>query len=413
MARYVVSFPPVMVNRPGGSVKTAWFRGQVAGPGVAQLLVLAQQRAQPRPGRHHVALGHAGEVPGHRRQDVVAVGGVDRRVVQVARVGRVGRPGVHPVLPRDDEDVPPVVRRRRGDQRRRGPDRARGEHQVHALARQQPHAAPAAPPASPAPASPAPASPAPASRVTRSAQTPAALTTALARTSNRCPVISSATTAPVTRPSPRSSVTRAWLASSAPDACAVRATSMVSRASSTWHSKYRKPRDRAAEPGDGLADLPGADRPVVADVPARRQQLVPGQPDPVRGPAAQVAGQHVHRHRPDQVRRQPEQDAPLPQRLPDQAELAMLQVAQAAVHQPGGTSRGPGREVVLLHQGHRQPARRGVQGDADAGDPAPDDQHVEPVLGHPGEVGGAGLGGERQHQPMVTPHPAPRPAPVP
>ena len=25
MARYVVSFPPVMVNRPGGSVKIAWF----------------------------------------------------------------------------------------------------------------------------------------------------------------------------------------------------------------------------------------------------------------------------------------------------------------------------------------------------------------------------------------------------
>ncbi len=26
MARYVVSFPPVMVNRPAGSSKTAWVR---------------------------------------------------------------------------------------------------------------------------------------------------------------------------------------------------------------------------------------------------------------------------------------------------------------------------------------------------------------------------------------------------
>ena len=105
-------------------------------------------------------------------------------------------------------------------------------------------------PGQPSPGQPEPAaSPAPASRVTRSAQTPAALTTALARTSNRCPVISSATTAPVTRPSPRSSSTRAWLASSAPDAWAVRATSRVSRASSTWHSKYRKPRERPLDPG--------------------------------------------------------------------------------------------------------------------------------------------------------------------
>jgi len=69
------------------------------------------------------------------------------------------------------------------------------------------------------------------------AHTPVALTTVLARTSNRCPVISSVTAAPVTRASPSSPVTRAWLASSAPRACAARATSMVSRASSTPHSK--------------------------------------------------------------------------------------------------------------------------------------------------------------------------------
>src|SRR5260370_20275585 len=53
------------------------------------------------------ARGYAGEEPGRRGQQVVAVGVVDRRAVQVARVRRVGRPGVHPVLPRDDEDVPP------------------------------------------------------------------------------------------------------------------------------------------------------------------------------------------------------------------------------------------------------------------------------------------------------------------
>ena len=88
-----------------------------------------------------------------------------------------------------------------------------------------------------------------ASCLTRPAQTPAALTVTRARISNRCPVISSTTTAPATRASPRSPSTRAWLASSAPKACAARATSMVSRASSTWHSKYLKPRDDPPNPG--------------------------------------------------------------------------------------------------------------------------------------------------------------------
>ena len=95
-----------------------------------------------------------------------------------------------------------------------------------------------------------------------------------------------------------------------------------------------EPARRFAQPGDGLRHPSGAHRRVVADVPARRQHLVRGQPGPVGGPAAQVAGQHVHGDRAHQVRRQPEQDAPLPQRLPHQAELPVLQVAQAAVHQP-------------------------------------------------------------------------------
>ena len=142
---------------------------------------------------------------------------------------------------------------------------------------------------------------------------------------------------------------------------------------------------------------------MEAHVPARGQHVVGGQPEPVPGPAAQVVGQHVHGHRPDQVRRQPEQDPALPQRLADQAELPVLQVPQTPVHQPG---RAPGRsrrEVVLLDQRHRETAGGRVQGDARPGDPAPDDQHVEPVLRHPGQVGGAGGGRERQHQPMVTP----------
>src|SRR5712691_8403892 len=77
----------------------------------------------------------------------------------------------------------------------------------------------------------------------------------------------------------------------------------------------------------------------------------------------------------------------------------------------GAPPRGCRREVVLLYQGHRQAARRGVQRDPGPGDPAADHQHVEPLLGHPGQVGGPRLFGERQHQPMVNPA-APVPAPA-
>jgi hypothetical protein len=96
------------------------------------------------------------------------------------------------------------------------------------------------------------------------------------------------------------------------------------------------------------------------------------------------------------------QDAPLPQRLTDQAELPVLQVPQPAVHEPGGTPRRPGREVVLLHQRHGKPARRRVERDAGPGDPAPDDQHVDRIVGHPGQVGRARPRRELQHQPMLT-----------
>jgi len=40
-----------------------------------------------------------------------------------------------------------------------------------------------------------------------------------------------------------------------------RATSMVSRASSTWHSKYRNPRDGSPSPG-----MASATRPALTDV---------------------------------------------------------------------------------------------------------------------------------------------------
>ena len=73
----------------------------------------------------------------------------------------------------------------------------------------------------------------------------------------------------------------------------------------------------------------------------------------------------------------------LGQRLVHQPELELLQVAQAAVHQPGGARGGAGGEIIGLDQGHRQPSGRGVQRRAGTGDPASDDEHVEPFAAQP------------------------------
>ena len=67
----------------------------------------------------------------------------------------------------------------------------------------------------------------------------------------------------------------------------------------------------------------------------------------------------------------------LAQRLVDEADVAVLQVAQAAVHELGRLRRRAAGEVVALDQRGAQPAAGGVEGDAGAGDAAADDQHVE------------------------------------
>jgi hypothetical protein len=77
------------------------------------------------------------------------------------------------------------------------------------------------------------------------------------------------------------------------------------------------------------------------------------------------------------VRRGFEQALALEQRLADQAELVMFEVAQPAVDQLGaGRRRGAG-EVPLLAQQHRQAPPGGVAGDPGAVDAAADDQEIE------------------------------------
>ena len=67
----------------------------------------------------------------------------------------------------------------------------------------------------------------------------------------------------------------------------------------------------------------------------------------------------------------------LGQGLVDEAELPLLEVAEAAVDELGGLRRGPRGQVAALDQGGAQAPGGGVEGDAGAGDAAADDEDVE------------------------------------
>src|SRR5262249_30770015 len=81
-----------------------------------------------------------------------------------------------------------------------------------------------------------------------------------------------------------------------------------------------------------------------------------------------------------EVRRPPHLQRALVGALEDQAELAVLEVAEAAVDELGGLRGGPRPEVTLLDQHDAEAAVGRVAGDAGAGDAAADDHHVEGML---------------------------------
>jgi hypothetical protein len=80
-----------------------------------------------------------------------------------------------------------------------------------------------------------------------------------------------------------------------------------------------------------------------------------------------------------QVRRQVHEQRALEQRLAHQPEVEALEVAQAAVDELRRAARRAGRIVLALDESHAVAARRRVERDARAGDPAADHDHVEAV----------------------------------
>ena len=88
---------------------------------------------------------------------------------------------------------------------------------------------------------------------------------------------------------------------------------------------------------------------------------------------------HDERLQADEVAGDPDERRALCERLPDQAEAELLQVAEAAMDELGRAAARAHGQVVALDERCAQAARCRVQQGADTRDAATHDEHVEPV----------------------------------
>ena len=111
-------------------------------------------------------------------------------------------------------------------------------------------------------------------------------------------------------------------------------------------------------------------------------------------PTPSLAGQREQeRHGTDEVRSEAGGKQPsLVQSFMDQAQIELLQVAQAAVDKFAGSRRRTRGKVARLNEGHRQAARSGIDRGTGARDTATNDQDVEPLPAQACQVGPASLG---------------------
>jgi hypothetical protein len=99
------------------------------------------------------------------------------------------------------------------------------------------------------------------------------------------------------------------------------------------------------------------------------------------------------------VRSVVEEALALGQVLVDEPELALLEVADAAVDHLGGLRRRARREVRLLDEGRLQPPACCVEGNPGAGHAAADDEDVELLVGQSRQPVGSVEGA---HRPRAT-----------
>ena len=131
---------------------------------------------------------------------------------------------------------------------------------------------------------------------------------------------------------------------SAPRSAASRAVSTTRRASSTQQSEYSKARrDTRAAAARPAGSCRRSSTRVGGRIRAAAQMVVEEQSRPDHPPRPQPGMVRQHEaQRPDDVRRGAQQHFALRQRFPHQAELVILQIAQAAMDQlGGGGGRGP------------------------------------------------------------------------
>ena len=136
-----------------------------------------------------------------------------------------------------------------------------------------------------------------------------------------------------------------------------------------------------------LQRLRPVDEPMAPGISRARHHLV--QPHRNLHLGGRVAAPAIRRYEDgdwlDEAVVQIEMQIALVARLPGAAKTEVMQVAQAAVHQLRAASAGPRTEVVGLHEADRHVPQCGVPEDGCAGYPAPQDQHVQRLRGHPGE----------------------------
>ena len=89
------------------------------------------------------------------------------------------------------------------------------------------------------------------------------------------------------------------------------------------------------------------------------------------------------------MRRQSEQPSALGTGLEHEMQKAMLEITQAAVHEPRRSTRRAARKVVFLHERGAQSAQRSVARDATPGDAATNNEQIELVAGERRELPGS------------------------
>jgi hypothetical protein len=152
-----------------------------------------------------------------------------------------------------------------------------------------------------------------------------------------------------------------------------------------------------AETGDGLDDLPGAEGASGLHIPEEREGVIEHEAggELPAGDAGTLVDGPDEREGPDEVGSQAEEAGALDAGLEDETEVAVLEVADAAVDEAGGAAGGAGGEVLALDEGDLETAEGGIAGDATPGDAAADDEEVEDLGGESEQALGAG-GGRRR-----------------